>query len=162
MSKKKIPFLYKIGLCVIVGLIFGNLLKSYVFYTSYVIGSSMQPTFYDGDIVGISKIAKPHRGDVVIARVEGKDLIKRCIGVSGDTIQIVEGVLYLNGEEYIESYIKDSDTAYYSGIASEEIELGINEYFILGDNRTISKDSREFGTVTRKQIIGVVTCSISE
>lgn len=160
MNKKLYP-LYKIGFFIILGIIFGNLTKAYVFSTSYVIGDSMLPNFKENDIVGISKIAKPHRGDIVIVEVNDKVLIKRCIGMPGDTVQITQGVVYINNMSYQEDYIKDNNHNYSSGLLENPVTLGSDEYLILGDNRVISLDSRTFGSVKRNQIIGVVTCSIS-
>lgn len=160
MSKDKINLMYKIGFFVILGVVLGSLIKSYIFCTSYVLGDSMIPTYYDGDMVGIFKLPTPERGDIVIIEHEDKLLIKRCIGMPGDTIQIKGGVVYINDEEYSEDYINNNNYEYSSGIASEPITLGKGEYFVLGDNRLVSKDSRHIGVIRKEQILGVVIWSI--
>ena len=69
-------------------------------------------------------------------------------------------MVFINGKYYKEDYIYENNTDYSGGLAEEVIQLGTDEYFILGDNRTVSKDSRDIGPVTRDQVIGVVMLSI--
>lgn len=132
--------------------------------------TSMQNTFQPNDYVIMYKLAyagdkTPQRGDVVIFQSEieneetGKDklLIKRVIGLPGDTIKIEDGKVYLNGELFEEDYIKDGYTP--AGNTPAEGELFAvpeDEYFCMGDNRVVSLDSRytEVGTITEDQIEG--------
>ncbi|MCD8012648.1 MAG: signal peptidase I, partial [Lachnospiraceae bacterium] len=99
----------------------------------------------------------PQRFDVVVFPFQYQEdtyYIKRIIGLPGETVQIVDGEIYINGDELEESYgyeeIKNA------GLASTEITLGEQEYFVLGDNRNDSTDSREpsVGNITRDQIVG--------
>ncbi len=133
----------------------------YVGQRTKVIGSSMEPTLSDGDNLIVDKItyrfSEPKRYDIVVfpCQVDGTYFIKRIIGLPGETVQIdEEGVIFINGEELLESYgrevIKDP------GLAAQDVVLGEDEYFVLGDNRNDSMDSRDaaVGNVKREDIIG--------
>ena len=126
-----------------------------------VIGDSMQTTLSDGDNLITDKITyrfrDPKRFDIVVFPFKentSKLLIKRIIGMPGETVQIKNGKVYINGYELQENYgIAVMDDA---GIASEPILLGEDEYFVLGDNRNNSQDSRfsSVGNVSRSDLIG--------
>ena len=117
----------------------------------------MQPTYEDGDIVCVNKLASVSQGDVLAIDEsdEGKWIIKRCIAVPGDTIQIIDSVVYINDVVYSEDYLYSTDS-YDSGIAEDKITLGDDEYFVMGDNRQVSKDSRIIGIINKSKILGVV------
>lgn len=129
---------------------------------SSVVGPSMSPQLEDGDEVLIDrfsyKFISPKPGDVIAflpnGNVNTHYYIKRVIAVPGDTIQIIDGVVNVNDEEYVEelepAYIDDA------GIAKEAITLGEDEYFVLGDNRNNSEDSRyaSIGNVKKDHITG--------
>lgn len=152
--KFKAPTIYVLGLVIILGIIFGQILKNRVFFSSTVIGDSMKPTYEDGDIVCVNKLETVSQGDV-LAIDDGKWIIKRCIATPGDTIQIIDSVVYINDVEYKEDYLYSTEP-YESGIAKNKITLGKDEYFVMGDNRQVSKDSRIIGVINKKQILGVV------
>ena len=128
-----------------------------------IIGSSMEPQFHEGQRLLISKIAytfsEPERGDVIIFEPPDKPdsahLIKRIIALPGDTIEITDGVVYINEKAIDEPYIKAAPS--YT-MKCEEIPEG--EYFVLGDNRNNSTDSHVWGTVPRENIIGKAWLSI--
>lgn len=138
------------------------LLKSYVFRLSTVKQQSMEPTLNEGDWLFINKIAyefgEPKRGDVVILKDPSKDatrkehLVKRIIGIPGDTLEIRNGQLYVNGVLQVEPYtdvkIEDGDYA--------QVTVSTDHYFVMGDNRhrNGSKDSRTFNEVPSKMIEG--------
>lgn len=130
--------------------------------TTSVIGISMKPTLENGEKVMINRlaycIAGPKQNDVVAFAPKGNMnshyYIKRIVGVPGDTIQIVDGHLYVNGEIYL--YEDNYDEIAQPGIAANEITLGKGEYFVMGDNRNNSEDSRSanIGIVKKKDLIG--------
>ncbi|MFC0393714.1 signal peptidase I [Paenibacillus mendelii] len=138
------------------------LLHFFVFNLSTVEGQSMEPTLYEGEWLFVNKISyligDPDRGEVVILkdptdRLEKKEfLVKRVVGVPGDTIEIREGQLYRNGELIVEPYtdtiIDDLDYGPY------KVDEGM--YFVMGDNRhaRASLDSRSFGAVSQDLIRG--------
>ncbi len=118
-------------------------------------GASMQPNFETGEWIIVNRLpylfGEPQRGDVVILDFPEpqEDLIKRMIGLPGETIEIHDGLVFVDGEPLSEAYI-DAPPRY----TKEAITLGPDEYYVLGDNRNNSRDSHAFGAVTRDHIIG--------
>lgn len=133
----------------------------YIGQRTVVIGDSMQTTLSDGDNLITDKITyrfkDPKRFDIVVFPFKentSKLLIKRIIGMPGETVQIKNGKVYINGYELQENY--GNEIMNDAGIASEPILLGEDEYFVLGDNRNNSQDSRfsSVGNVSRSDLIG--------
>ena len=125
-----------------------------------VIGHSMENVLENGDKVLIDKasyeVSEPKRFDVVVfERDNEKYYIKRIIGLPGETVQIYDGVIYINNTPLDDPYGYE-DYIIDPGLAEEPIELGENEYFVLGDNRNVSRDSRDKTVfkVNRNDIIG--------
>ncbi len=126
-------------------------------------GASMDPTFHDGEYILTDKIGyrmhPPERGDVIVFKAPRNpdfDYIKRIIATPGDTVSIQDGSVYVNDQKLAENYIQ-SETIILPGQyikESQQIKLNNDEYFVLGDNRSHSSDSRQWGTVPRKDIIG--------
>lgn len=140
----------------VIAVMVGMAVSKYFLFRATVSGSSMEPTYYDGDICFALVQCSIERGDVVIIDTNDveKHLIKRVIGLPGDTVRVEDSKVYINDEVYEEDYIVYDE--YPSINASEDITLGNDEYFVLGDNRPISRDSRYFGAVKRNEIRGVV------
>lgn len=146
--------------CITVALILSLLITKYVAHHTSVEGSSMEPTLFNGDQLIVEKFSyyfhDPERYDVIVFPFsENVSYIKRIIGLPGDIIQIKNGVVYLNGEIMDEHYGKE-EWIREPGLAEEEIVLNEDEYFVLGDNRNASVDSRkeEVGVIKRSQIQG--------
>lgn len=122
-------------------------------------GDSMLPAYHNGQLVLVSKYQKEYNiGDVILFRHPSLSapIIKRIIAVPNDTIQIREGIVYVNNTP--SSLIPAGQTLSYSGIANAAITLSENQYFVLGDNYTQSKDSRypEIGCIPYSSILGKV------
>lgn len=133
-----------------------------------MVGVSMEPALYNGQEVLINrfiyKITSPKRGDVIAFLPNGNQnfhyYLKRIVGLPGESIQIIDGYVYINGERVPEDeYDKMADY----GIAGNEIQLGSDEYFVLGDNRNMSEDSRSgnIGAVKKDTIAGKVWFHLS-
>ena len=128
------------------------------------IGSSMELTLADGDRVLLDRLSysvgSPKRNDIIAFKPNGSSTshthIKRVIGLPGETIQIMDGIIYINGKVYLEK--ADYPLMTNSGLASEPITLDVKEYFVLGDNRNDSEDSRyaDIGLVNLDYIEGKV------
>lgn len=135
--------------------------RTFVIEPIQVYGDSMLPSFRDKDYIFIEKITykkkDPERNDIVVIEVDdGSDTryIKRIIGLPGETVQVKKGRVYIDGKALEEN--KPFPTIEDGGMARNKITLGKDEYFLLGDNRNQSKDSRhvEIGIVMKKQIKG--------
>jgi len=120
----------------------------------YVSGNSMQPALDNGSIILLDKWAVPHKGDLVVAHSEelGCDIVKRIVAEGESTISMEEGKLILNHEYVKETYLAQSNQAE----TWEEIKVPAGMYFLLGDNRMQSVDSRDFGCIDRSKIKGKV------
>lgn len=128
---------------------------------THVNGDSMNVTLQDGDNLIVDKLSyrfkDPERFDIIVFPYQYQEktyYIKRIIGMPGETLQIIDGMVYIDGEMLDGSYGKE--VMDYAGIASEPVELGQDEYFVLGDNRNNSSDSRDpsVGIIHGDQIIG--------
>ena len=109
----------------------------------------MNPVLENGDVVLVNRVvynsSRPGRGDIIIFKPKGNEnshyYIKRVVGLPGEKLKIIENSIYINGERLEEEYeTTDLDRV---GLASDEIELGEDEYFVLGDDRENSEDSRD-------------------
>ncbi len=136
----------------------------YVGQRTEVSGASMESTLSNGDNLIVDKISyhfrAPERFDIIVFPYQYEEdtyYIKRIIGLPGEKVRIdADGVIYIDGEELVESYGKEVIAPNKLGLAQEEITLLDDEYFVLGDNRNASSDSRDpsVGNIHRKDIIG--------
>ena len=152
-----------LGMLVYVGIVLAItfLIITFVGQRTHVSGESMENTLDDGDQLIVDKLTyrfhDPERFDIIVFPFRYKDntyYIKRIIGLPGETVQIVDGEIYINGELLEESYGRE--VMQDAGLAAAPITLGDDEYFVLGDNRNYSSDSRDpsVALIHRKEIIG--------
>lgn len=148
-----------------------QIITTYIGVPSVVDGESMEPTLYDKEYLWVSKLhyltGEPERFDVVIFPVdyygEERHFVKRIIGLPGETVYIdKDGVIYINDQVLQEGYGKEIIEEHTRQRAAEPIILGDDEYFVLGDNRNHSSDSRfdSVGNIKRDAIMGKVLVRI--
>ena len=154
---------------ILVALVFGILVGISLFQSVTMQENSMEPTLQVGERFFVNralyKVSSPKRDDIIVYKTSGSDdaalHIGRVIGLPGETVQISNGNILINGEVYDESH--DFPEISNAGVASSGISLESGEYFILGDNRNNSEDSRygDIGNINKKYIVGKVWFIIS-
>ena len=162
--KSKMAVMYEVMFWVfgtMAAIFLGIMTVNFVGIKTSVIGSSMEPSLHNGEEVLLNKIvyqfSTPKRGDVIAFHPNGDEnthlYVKRIVGLPGESIQIKQGSVYINGE----MHVMDTPTED-PGIAEEVIQLSDDEYFVMGDNRENSEDSRSanIGNVSREMIEGKV------
>ncbi|MCB5953631.1 signal peptidase I [Enterococcus sp. CWB-B31] len=157
-----------IELVVLFGLVF--LLRIFIFNPVEVLGNSMEPTYHESDRLWQMTFVEPSRFDNVtfISPRNGKMLVKRVIGLPGDTIRYENDQLYINDKAYDEDYLDEfkvdmpdgepltPDFSLETLTATQTSTVTEGKYFVLGDNRQIADDSRYFGFVDQDDIKGVI------
>ena len=148
---------------VVAAILLAFLVIQFCFQTVTVHGDSMQPAYYDGDTVLVNKldyrIGSPKRLDAGILELENGSTthysVKRVVGLPGETIKIENGKIYINNKELIGFSEEDILSA---GLAAYDVELGEDEYFVMGDNCYNSEDSRvsNIGNIKRSQFVGKI------
>ena len=129
----------------IIALVIASTIKRFLFFVAFIPSGSMENTIMTGERLLVTRVHKPEkleRGSIVVfySKEENVDLIKRLIGLPGDRIKIVDGIVYVNGEEMAEPYVENKDKGTY--FEGNEIVVPDNSYFFLGDNRAGSIDGR--------------------
>lgn len=161
---KVLKELLSTGLYLLFVLVTVYVLITFVGQRTAVDGESMETTLSHGDNLIVDKITyrfrDPERFDIIVFPFryeENTYFIKRIIGLPGETVQIDEkGNIYIDGEILQESYGREIIQPKHIGIAAQPIKLGEDEYFVMGDNRNLSMDSRsnEVGNIKREEIVG--------
>ena len=154
LGKLRENLLYLIAGGILIAICIALLLFGKICHPTVVSGSSMYPTFTDGEIVRTEPYEDQqlNTGDVVVAYLGGKMLIKRVVALPGDTVLIREGTLYVNGIAENASFPEIEN----AGIAEQTVILSNEEYFLLGDNRNDSADSRIYGPAKKNEIRSIV------
>ena len=147
---------------VVLALVIALLIKTFLFQAFYIPSESMVPTLKIHDRVLVNKLSYKlhpvHRGDIVVFKAPPHadpgidDLVKRVIGLPGEVVAAHGGHVYINGKQLPETYLS-------SGVSTSAFEprrIPEHSYWVMGDNRGNSKDSRSFGFITKSQIVGRV------
>ncbi|MCP5104602.1 MAG: signal peptidase I [bacterium] len=163
MNKKKIiQYLKYIVLNITVAALISLLLINYVASAYKIRGHSMYSELWDQDRIIISKLAirtgSIERFDIVVLRKPNnpkKSIIKRVIGLPGETVEIREGDVYINSKKLKQRFLNENKNFPYRPDNMRPQKLREDYYFVMGDNRAVSHDSRSFGPVPRKYIYGI-------
>lgn len=130
------------------------------FDIAYVSGNSMEPVFYEGDILLLRKWGTPKKGDMVAAYIEelDYDVVKRILASEGDRVTAAYEGLFLNGEKVAESVKGIQEERKKQG--RQEFILPPDQYFLIGENQEVSLDSRIFGCIGKSAVRGIVVCKL--
>ena len=145
MKKKLIESIPYVAIILVVILI-----RTFLVTPIRVSGTSMYPTLNNGNIMILNKVAKIDRFDIVVIKSSDSNpvLIKRVIGLPGETVEVKDGKIYINNKKINDKY------GYGTTYDFDKVKVGKNDYFVLGDNRTVSADSRIYGTFNKNRIKG--------
>ncbi len=157
--KEKLSITFKSLIPYIAVIIVVLIIKMYIVTPVAVKGTSMDPTLKENDIMLLNEIGYKLTGlkrfDIVVINKHGEKLIKRIIGLPGEIIKYEDNKLYVNGNYVREDFLDESKTT-----QNFQVKLEEDYYFVLGDNRNVSQDSRYFGAVNIKDILGTTSLTI--
>jgi signal peptidase I len=158
------------GIIVVLGLVIAVVVRLFVFQLYYVPSTSMNPTIKAGDRILVDKLAfhlhPVERGDIIVFRRPaaatcGEDLtdfVKRVIGLPGETISGKDGQVYIDGKRLAEPWLPKVSSTYTANFGPDKIPAG--DYFMMGDHRTTSCDSRIWGPIKRSAVVGEVVMRV--
>ncbi len=152
-EKKESPWGWVISIAIAVGV--AVLIRTFVFEPISVLGDSMLPTLHSGQSLGVEKVSRysslPARGQIVIVTDpdNNETVVKRVIGLPGDSVEVKNSKVYINGQAWSEPYISETPYGDFKAIT-----VPADSIFVMGDNRANSKDSRFFGSIGKNYIIG--------
>jgi len=161
--KNTLLFLWEIIKIVFIALLIVLPIRYFIFQPFIVVGSSMEPNFYHGDYLIVDRLSyrfrEPQRGDIIVFKLSNnfnRRYIKRIVGLPGETIEIKDGqVIVFDGQNK-----KILNEVNFLGLKTQTMgnvkNTLENEFFVLGDNRNVSSDSRQFGPLYKENIIGRV------
>lgn len=145
--------LQSVGIAVLLAVI----IRVFLFQPFYIPSGSMEPTLIQGDRIIVNKLTyrinEPKRGDIMVFKYPvnpQRDFIKRLVGLPGETVEIKDSKVYINGKPIDQSFLP-------TGLEYDDfapVKIPENQYFMMGDNRNNSEDSRYWGTLPKKNIIG--------
>lgn len=163
LGRSAIHFFFDFLETIVVALSVFVVIYLFIIQPHEVKGSSMEPSFSNNQYIITDKLSYrfgvPKRGDVVIFKAPTNpevDYIKRIIALPGESVKILEGKVYVNEQILNEAYLEDVTRLFPGGFLTDgqAITVPANHYFVMGDNRSHSSDSREFGPIDRKLIVG--------
>ena len=161
-TRQVIEWMVLIGAALLLAL----LIKAFLFQAFYIPSESMVPTLNKNDRVLVNKLSYKfhdvHRGDIVVFTAppgeedDIKDLVKRVIGLPGDDVAFKDGIVYINGSPLDEKYLPEGTITSQTCNVPAQVNVPANSYWVMGDNRQASKDSRCFGAIPKGDIVGRV------
>jgi signal peptidase I len=165
--KKFLVFVWEVVKMVVISLAIVLPIRYFLIQPFYVKGASMEPNFHDREYLIIDEISyrfnEPARGDIIVFRYPRDPqeyFIKRIVALPGETVQVKDNGVYIFNKEHPTGFKLD-ESYLPSGVitvaySEDKVTVGDNQYFVLGDNRQASKDSRSFGVVDKSFVIGRV------
>lgn len=168
MVKNFFSFVLELLKVVVISLAIIIPIRYFLIQPFYVKGASMEPNFHDHEYLIIDEISyrfnQPKRGDIVVFRYPRDPqeyFIKRVIGLPGEKVEIKDGRIKIYNQDNVDGFLLSEnylpqETKTYGGLGQEQVQMENDEYFVMGDNRNSSKDSRSFGPVDRSFITGRV------
>ena len=164
MLKKGLKGIFEVVRAILIVVISAVLIRMFVFQPFVVDGASMDPTLANNEYILTEKVSyrfnEPKRGDIIVFKYPNNvtiNYIKRVIGLPGEEVKIFEGNFYINDKKLTETYVINNELTYVNKVSQDQpyiINLASDEYFVMGDNRSHSSDSREWGALKKPYIIG--------